>query len=237
MKELKLSVILLLFLFCCTSLFSAEKYAVIISTYAVDHPDVGSTEFEYGRDDTTRTSDEFWCDLFLAWDTLKEKNFSDENIFAFYGYGIDYNASYIEIDGRYYPGPEVTLTDFPANRDTIIYVLESLANGTNGFPEIQDDDFLYVFVFGHGSYTYGIDTEYHTFMHFQGYTYDPTHQIWDEDHAIADFEFGTLIDSINASKKVINLGQCYSGGFIDYLQDENSIIFYNAPQNSDSCIM
>ena len=53
------------------------------------------------------------------------------------------------------------------------------------------------------------------------------------DSFILDTEFASFIDSIQTNRKIFWMQQCFSGGFIDNLEDENSIIHtackYNEP--------
>jgi hypothetical protein len=74
-----------------------------------------------------------------------DKGYSDENIFILFAGGEDFQPFWIA--GRYtVPGTE-PMTDYPADIASVNNVFTGLANGTGGFPQLQEDDFLFCCTF------------------------------------------------------------------------------------------
>ncbi|MEN8224293.1 MAG: right-handed parallel beta-helix repeat-containing protein [Bacteroidota bacterium] len=225
---------ILMFLFMCLLIsfsYSQERYAIIITgeSAGTDANENGS----WISNSNNSTWDEFWNDTYLMWEMLViDKGYDDENVFVIYADGEDY--SYLEQNIRYKAENHIgytQITDYPATKDNIETIFNGLAQGIGGFPLIEDDDFLFVYTFGHGDYTYGIDGTQHSVLTLMGYTWDTTHLIWDSDHSVADTELQSFLNSINCQKKVIVMQQCYSGGFLPYLENTNSIVFTATSNN------
>ncbi|MEA1973516.1 MAG: right-handed parallel beta-helix repeat-containing protein, partial [Candidatus Cloacimonadota bacterium] len=73
---------------------------------------------------------------------------------------------------------------------------------------LQNDDFLTIWTFDHGSIH-----DNHTWLCLMG------------SDEISDEAFGDLVNQINCQKKVIFMQQCFSGGFVPYLENQNSVVF------------
>ena len=91
---------------------------------------------------------EFFFDVVLMREMLIGNGFPANHIFVLYGDGADYNnANYPA--ARYRPNPAIT--DLSATMANVQAIFSDLANGTNGWPQLTDDDLLFVWTFDHGS--------------------------------------------------------------------------------------
>ncbi len=210
-------------LFIFTHSFSQEKYAIIITG---DYAAVNGT-WSIANGVSDNPMEEFWNDTYLMWELLYDMGFSFDNIYVLFADGEDY--IFDGQNNRYkalYNGQDY-VTDLAATKENVETVLTGLAEGTNGYPQVTEDDFFFLFTFDHGSYTTGVDWdpgERHTLLCLIGYDFTIPPEEWDEEHSIADFEMQALLGNINAVKKLVVMQQCYSGGFIPYLEGSNSII-------------
>ena len=138
-----------------------EKYAVLITgDYAATSYSVPlSDQWNGGQDKGDYGFDEFWNDTFLLWEMLQEKGYSQDNIFVLFAGGEDFQPEWIA--DRYKPvDPLVTVTDYSASIANVNLVFNGLANGTGGFPQVTEDDFLFVWTFDHGGGSGGNSTLY-----------------------------------------------------------------------------
>lgn len=189
---------------------SQEKYAVLITgDYAAKLSDIPTEALWNGGEDLKVQVMEFWNDTYLMWELLKSKGYSDENIFILFADGNDYVSN---VD-RYTPPTGVTLTDYAANRSNVVGLFENLYNGTGGLPKITDDDFLFVWTFGHGDGSNG------------------TYSLCLIDGFLQDTILSPLINRMPANRKAVWMQQCYGGGFANTLQADNSV-FHSACQNN-----
>jgi len=205
-------IIFILLILISSMLFSAEKYAVLITgdyaDYRGDFEGSWAVANELTRDNPM---EEFWHDTFLMWELLLNKGYDDDNIFVLFADGNDFISDYILEGGRYIVPLEYSpMTDYQANLANVEMVLEGLANGNaqENIPQLQEDDFLTIWTFDHGDWHGG-----HRWLCLIG------------DDEISDEAFGNLVDQINCQKKVILMQQCYSGGFVPYLANQNSVVF------------
>lgn len=129
-------------------LLSQEKYAVLITgDYAANGIPV---EDQWGQG-AENPMEEFWYDTYLMWEMLvTKKGFSNEYVYVLFADGEDftkenmwerYTASYHGLD---------QITDFPATKSNIEAVFNGLATGSNEFPLMTTNDFLFVWTFDHG---------------------------------------------------------------------------------------
>ena len=160
--------------------------------------------------------DEFWNDVVLIREMLLANNFEDQNIFILYADGNDFvnaNRTY----ARYDPvainrSPRAhrpaSFTDYPATKAEVQAVFDGLANGDNnrGIPKMTENDFLFVWTFDHG----GIIGGHSTLC------------LWGID--IRDDEFANAVDAIPCRYRVFCMQQCHSGGFIDDLASDKTVI-------------
>lgn len=164
-----------------------EKYAVLISG------DLAETGF-----------DEFWNDVVLMREVLIQNGFSDNYIFVLYGNGTDYFSTN-RPNPRYRPSPAIT--DYQADIANVTTVLNGLANGSSGLPQLTNEDLLFIWTFDHGgSSGGGIST------------------LGLMDGSMQDTVFAQLVDQIPHSYRVVCMQQCFSGGFIDNLRSDRTVI-------------
>lgn len=135
-----------------TGVLSAqEKYAVLITgPYSV----VGIPPEEQWNNGEGKGPDElfyeFWNDTYLMWEMLvTKKGYSDENVFVLFADGLDFQPFWM--DERYKPEAGVQVTDYSATIANVQAVFNGLRTGQNGFPQITENDFLFVWTFDHGS--------------------------------------------------------------------------------------
>jgi len=169
------------------------------------------------KDDITR--DEFWNDTYLMWELLyekygwpeKKKGAAVDGIYVLYSNGRDW----LDAGIRYNPYERhgiYNLTDYPENKQNVYDMLMWLKNGNGdqGVPAMTPEDILFVYNNSHG----GIDEE------------PPlnSHHFNVNDGIIYARDFAPPINSITNQKRIFWFGQCYSGGFIDYLKDTKTVI-------------
>lgn len=188
-----------------------EKYAVLITgDYAATSYGVPlSDQWNGGQGKSTYGFDEFWNDTFLMWEMLQEKGYSQDNIIVLFADGNDFTFS--GQAPQYKPNPGVTVTDYSASIANVNLVFNGLANGTAGFQQVTQDDFLFVWTFDHGGGSGGNSTLYLI------------------DGLITDDDFAALTNPIAANKKVYWMQQCRSGGFADELEGTTTF-FHSACQ-------
>lgn len=127
---------------------SPQKFAVIITG---DSPGDGyQGQFAIPNSDY----DEFWNDTYLMWEMLVTKfGFNNDKVFVLYATGDDYasqNPRYT-VSNSGIPGL-TKITDFSASKSHVEEVLGGLAT------QLTNDDFLFVFTFGHGGNGCNVDT-------------------------------------------------------------------------------
>lgn len=167
----------------------AEKYAVLITgDYAAEG--IKSEEMWNAGEgkDPEYGFDEFWNDTYLMWEMLREKGYSDENIFVLFAGGQDFQPLWMN-DRYLVPENLAPMTDYAADLASVNNVLDGLGTGSGGFPQLQGDDFLFVWTFDHGG---GGQDAYLCLMYGE--------HIW-------DYEFAALTDQINCQKKVFWMQQ------------------------------
>ena len=160
--------------------------------------------------------DEFWNDVVLMREMLLANNFEDQNIFILYADGndfVDATCTYARYDPVAINRPPranrpASFTDYPATKAEVQAVFDGLANGDNnrGIPEMTENDFLFVWTFDHG----GIIGGHGTLC------------LWGID--IRDDEFASAVDAIPCRYRVFCMQQCHSGGFIDDLSNDKTVI-------------
>ncbi|RLG90484.1 MAG: hypothetical protein DRO16_02110 [Thermoprotei archaeon] len=211
--------ILIVLILSCGILTGAEKYAVLITgDFADDQGNFNGSWAVANGLSAQNPMEEFWHDTFLMWEMLLEKGYDNDNIYVLYADGSDCDENYIIEGGRYIP--EIHdfqfLTDYSASLANVEMVLEGLAFGNvqQEIPQLQDDDFLTIWTFGHGA----VHDNHNWLSLYNG-------------NEISDEDFGDLVGQINSQKKVIFMQQCYSGGFKPYLEAEDTIILTAANDN------
>ena len=210
-------------LFSINQALSQEKYAVIITgDYAAT-----SGTWALANGEGRSAMEEFWNDTYLMWELLHDKGYSYDNIYVLFADGEDY--TFEDQNDRYKASQygQEKITDLAATKANVLEVLTGLGDGSNNYPMLTEDDFLYLYTFDHGYYTTGVSWDpgvRHTLLCLLGYDWTTPVSSWDNLNSIADFELQALLGNINASKKLVIMQQCYSGGFIPSLEDSNTII-------------
>jgi len=204
-----------------STLYSAEKYAVLITgDYAADGiPESMKWQtYQSAESDKPGAMECFWNDTFLMWKMLIEMGYEDDNIYVLFANGQDYSITNPEIADEYDPvfvtgDEEYKMTDSCATKATIEWVVDELNT------KITKDDFLFVWTFDHGGYE-GIEDDYEagepimpdseevpSFLVLLNDAGDAYDKIW-------DYDLGNLFNSLPANKKVYWMQQCFSGGFM-----------------------
>jgi tetratricopeptide (TPR) repeat protein len=194
---MKKTIIILLLLIIAATGFCAEKYAVLIA------PD---------RPLAVRELEAVWNDMVLMYKTLISKGFTNDHIYVLHANGEDFPG----YDDYYnYPIVNDQYTDFPGTLGSIQNVLSSLSTGNTelGIPELQSDDFLFIWIFGHGGNTDNIAT-----LEVYYDNPDPSNTPF-----LAN-DFGAYINAINCQKIVLWMSQCNSGGFSDFITHNNTVV-------------
>jgi hypothetical protein len=109
-----------------------------------------------------------------------------------------YISSPLDLDGDNSPDIQ-----YAATLDNVYTVFDDLKD------RMTSEDELFIFTMDHG----GWNTTHQAY--FIG--------LWGNDE-LYDFELASVIDELNAGKINICMGQCYSGGFINALADNNRVI-------------
>ena len=186
---------------------AAEKYAVLITgDYAAkDIPE--EALWQTNSADKSLPMQEFWNDTYLMWEMLIERGYDEKNIIVLFADGQDFYIDNEWVDDRYRPvhagfSDTYTITKGDASAATITNV-ENVALELQG--KLTEDDFLFVWTFDHGSY------------------YSSTgSKLCLLDGDMTDTHFASYFNPIQANKKVYWMQQCFSGGFADNLQADNT---------------
>jgi len=132
------------------SLFSAEKYAVLI---AGDYEATGVPSTALWNTEPYSPNMEFWNDLYLQWEMLYEAGYKKENIKVLFASGLDLwmEENYDYIADRYRATNATgtlleTITNYAATELNVQAVCADL-----GSKMVYGDDFLYVWVMDHSS--------------------------------------------------------------------------------------
>jgi hypothetical protein len=158
------------------------------------------------------------------WETLMKEGYKDENIFVLFADGVDFPiiSGNQWVADRYRPTnliidpPITSITDYAATRANIYQVFSELQGKSTA------DDFLFVWTHDHG-----------VAFDENGNVVDGEF-IFEVDHVglnlalnneyLYDYDLKAWTENIQANKKVFQMGQCYSGGFIDDLEGNNIMI-------------
>jgi hypothetical protein len=147
--------------------------------------------------------DEFWNDVVLMREALLRNGFAEEHIHVLYGNGADFFSA-SRPNPRYRPSPHIT--NLPADSTGVNTVFNGLANGTSGFPQTTDEDLLFVWTFDHGGRVGGHST------------------LGLMDGSMQDTSFAALVDQVPHAYRVVCMQQCFSGGFLDKLNIDETVI-------------
>ena len=160
------------------------KYAVLVST--------GNTT----ADDTLYHS-EYWYDLFLQYQALREDGFRDENIYVLYGNGTDFASGYADYNAMSVYGQ--TITDLAVNKVNIKKVIDDLS------ANMWSNDYLYVWWMGHGGGSGPGACNLTMYISTTGET-------------VTDTELTNYLNGIPSyRKRSVAVMTCHSGGMVDNL--------------------
>lgn len=206
MKKTILLAVLIAF---AVSTNAQEKYAILICGDSPSEQPVLVTGGAGWGNPGDYSWNEFWNDTFLMWEMLVyEKGYDDNNVYVLYYDGNDYFN--INQDARYIVNPPyLQITDHSASKANVEMVFDGLATGTYPFPLVTEDDFLFVWTFGHGN----VDGELNP---------RPVLRLFNQEY-ISDIEFGNLVNAINANKKLFWMQQENAKDFAASLTTETII--------------
>jgi hypothetical protein len=176
----------ILILICLSLLMTAcaNKYAMLIST--------GRTT----SDDSLYHS-EYWYDLFIEYQMLRENGFKDENIYVLYGDGNDFGTDYPDYNATATFGHSIA--DMAVNKGNIQSVFNHLST------RVTSRDYFYSWWMGHGS---GMGPG----------MCDLRMHISTTGEIVTDAELTTYLNQIQAfRKRNLAVMTCHSGGLVDNL--------------------
>ena len=186
------------------SLFSAEKYAVLI---AGDYNATGITNTTHLWNQGVGDRSEFWNDLYLQWEMLtQEKGYKPENVIVLFANGIDHSITNPEIDIRYSPTQYTGythITNYAASEANVQAVCADLYSKM-----VYGDDFLYVWVMSHSS---------------SGSIYLMNDALTGN-VAVTYSTFANYFKGLTALKKVYQLSMNYALNLKIQLQETNAVI-------------
>jgi len=204
-------------MFCAFLMQAQEKYAVLITGDYASYNFINRQNINIWNGGFDRAAmEEFWNDTFLMWEMLVDEfGYNPENVFVLFADGVDYSnagSRYKKYDDN---NQYVNIVYDEASTISVENIFTDLRYGTNGRPQITDDDFLFVWTFDHGYYSSG--KSYLCLL----------------DGNMSDEDFADLVNPIPAYKKVFWMQQCNSGGFADNLENYN-VYFSSAAQYNQS---
>ncbi len=163
-------------------LYGCSKYAVLISTNEVTQ-------------DNISYHSEWWYDLVLQYQALRDNGFDDEDIYVLYGDGSDFNTAHNDYDANLLYGH--TITDMAVNKANIQSVFNTLSSKVGG------RDHLYVWWMGHGGGSGPGSCNLSMAISNTG------------EH-VTDTELASYISGISKyRKRTVDVMTCHSGGMLD----------------------
>jgi hypothetical protein len=186
-------------------LTGCEKYAVLIST--------GNTTA-----DNSLYHSEYWYDLFLQYQALRDNGFDDNKIYVLYGNGTDFATAHADYDATAVFGHSIT--DKPVSKANVQAVFNDLVSKVGSF------DYLYVWWMGHGG---GSGPG----------SCDLTMHIATTGETVTDAELATYMNAIGSyNKRSVTVMTCHSGGMLDNFNTagSNTLVLTSStcPQYSSS---
>jgi|GEM_PF-6176274 len=176
-----------------------ERYAVLIS-----------------HSSNVGIEDEFWNELKIMYDILINEGYLDDNedgfdpttdhlVVLYAGYDSDIR------DGKYGVPTGESIVDGYSNKDTIQSIFSTLGD------VMSENDFLFVYHFHHGQFV-DQDGDDHPDIN------EPS-TIWIAAEYLTDVNFANYVDQVqHYGRRTFVLGACYSGGFIDNLENDRTIV-------------
>lgn len=159
-----------------------KKYAVLISTNEVQFDD-----WAYHS--------EWWYDLVLQYQMLKDNGFQDSKIWVLYGSGTDFATIHPQYDATALFA--AAITDWPVNRANVKKIFAELD------AKMKSRDHLYVWWMGHGSGS-------------GAGMCDLSMSISNTGEHVSDDELKAWMDQVTSYKKrTVNVMTCHAGGIVD----------------------
>lgn len=163
---------------------------------------------------------EFWSDPVRMFRILLEYGYTADHIHVLYGSGAD--------ETNYFcPYYREKMVDFPAYHQDVRNIFTWMKDGNpdKKIDKVTDQDFIYLFTFDHGS----------------GGSCNA--ELCLMDGCMADTEFASYFNPIPYKHRAVMMQQCYSGGFVDNLQNTRTVVSTAAncdevasqADESDSC--
>ncbi len=145
---------------------------------------------------------EFWSDNVWMFRLLLEFGYDEDHIHVLYGDGADE----ADFECEYY---RENMTDFPAHQQYVrdLFTWMRDGNASQGIDRVTDQDFLFLFTFDHGGSSGGCDA---TLCLMDG--------------CMPDTEFASYFNQIAYKHRAVDMQQCHSGGFIDNLENDTTVI-------------
>lgn len=171
------------------TLFSTEKYAVLIAGDYNPTNVPADQLWSEGQGDYS----EFWNDLYLQWEMLYQKGYAKESITVIFANGRDMWQDDPSIATRYRAEYNTkifkeTITNHSATKGELDIAVSALRG------KIGPDDFLYVWAMSHGG--------------------TPTQSgLYFNDGFMTDTEFAGLFNTVTANKKMFVINANYAQGF------------------------
>ncbi|HBZ86084.1 MAG: hypothetical protein A3K15_01620 [Candidatus Edwardsbacteria bacterium GWE2_54_12] len=171
----------------------------------------GLSSWKIDSEDPNKGYDEFWNDTYLMWELLyKNKGWANNDIYVLYGNGDDYTT----LNDRYKASVQTNnvipkATDYRAYYTEVANIFSWLANGNagQGIPKMTVNDFLFGYTFNHG-----------------GTTGNNNSTLGLMDVEITDTDFANKVNPIPCWARAFWMQQCFSGGFIDNLQNSKTMV-------------
>ncbi len=117
------------------SVFSQEKYAVIIATQPIKSETI-----------TLNTKHkQYWIETFLMWEKLQIQGYSPENIYVLFNNGINYQSP--SMADRFKPDAGIIICDDAATKANMNNLFISLKNGSMDFPKLNKSDTLFIWTY------------------------------------------------------------------------------------------
>ena len=156
----------------------------------------------------------FWNDVSGVYCTLLKYGYTKENIIVHYAEGTGPEG--IEDLDEPFEDPSDDI-DYWADKDTIITTFEYLEQ------QLTPNDMLFVYLNDHGNQVNNQNTI--------SYLYLPGENI--DQNRLYDYDLSEYVRNINCSQMIFLIDSCYSGGFIDDLNDplaicQNRVIHTNS---------
>jgi hypothetical protein len=234
MKTNKINIITFCLILLSIAINAQEKYALLIcGDIPYTAPPPNKSWHLANPNPQEDAFDEFWNDIYLFWEMLIEQGYENDNIFVLFGNGNEVKDwpqhPDVDIADRYNPQvwhdeiiqpPNGHITDFHANLSDLVNVLEGFAIGNQalGIPQLTEDDFLFIWAFGHGNNQFPIG--HNSLILMNG--------------LISDEDFADHVNAINCDKKVLLFQQCFSGSFVPYYSNEYNVYALSAANSTMS---